>query len=125
MATPVFQKSDRLSEGQYLRVDESLYDATGRYNVTLQRDGNLVIYDNENEKSLWASGTSGQANPNSLVVQSDSNTCLYDKAGKPYWATDTWKQSDGGLVLIMQDDGNLVLYGNPNNKVVWASNTKQ
>ena len=88
-----------------------------KYKLTLQDDGNLVLYGPT--KVLWATGTDGK-NGDRLVVQSDGNMVLYSTSGKPLWAS----HSDGrGLpVLIIQQDGNLVLYGRG---VSWASNTSQ
>ncbi|KAM0953378.1 putative bulb-type lectin domain-containing protein [Dioscorea sansibarensis] len=55
-----------------------------------------------------------------FIMQSDCNLVLYDN-GNPIWASNT-----GGLAkhcyVILQSDGNLVIYNN-NNHPVWASNT--
>ncbi|KAJ0987833.1 hypothetical protein J5N97_006189 [Dioscorea zingiberensis] len=59
--------------------------------------------------------------PYEFIMQTDCNLVLYDR-GKPAWASNT-----GGLAkncyVVMQSDGNLVIYTNTNNKAVWASNT--
>ncbi|XP_039127950.1 mannose-specific lectin-like [Dioscorea cayenensis subsp. rotundata] len=53
--------------------------------VTLQSDGNLVIYDKKN-KAVWASNTSvGQGNY-VLILQKDRNVVIY---GGALWATNT------------------------------------
>ena len=107
-------------------MDESIYSTSGNYNLTLQRDGNLVLYNNKTGKSLWASNTAGTANPTQFTVQADCNVCLYgikDGNEAPYWSTNTWQQATGDIKLIMQDDGNLVLYGD--NRAVWKTDTVQ
>jgi len=55
--------------------------------------------------------------------QSDSNLVLYKYAGgtaTPIWASGTWNM--GGDKLIMQEDGNLVIY-KANGSPIWASGT--
>ncbi len=112
--------------------------------LSLQNDGNLVIYTTGGQPA-WASGsdhnitntpfvlttgarlTSGTANNEllssnsayALIIQHDGNLVLYNKAGKPLWATGT----NNGSFFTLQSDGNLVLYtasGHP----VWASGSK-
>jgi len=68
-----------------------------------------------------------------LVVQGDSNLVLYRTADHvPLWASNTDNGLEGAA-LVMQEDGNLVLYGayivsfDPNTpttrEVLWASGT--
>ncbi|WP_327067733.1 ricin-type beta-trefoil lectin domain protein [Kitasatospora sp. NBC_01302] len=56
--------------------------------VTLQRDGNLVVFDG-NRRQLWSSGTAGHPY-DYAVVQNDCNFVIYDGDGKPLWSTATW-----------------------------------
>jgi hypothetical protein len=55
--------------------------------VVLQEDGNLVMYDAQQE-AVWTSNTSGFPGAN-LVVQDDGNVVIYDGTGVPLWGTDT------------------------------------
>ena len=53
-------------------------------------------------------------------MQSDGNFVCYDQFNRAHWATGT--NGRGGTRVVLQDDGNLVIYtsgGSP----VWASNT--
>ena len=55
--------------------------------VTMQGDGNLVLYDSEGQ-AYWASRTNG--NPGSLVIaQNDGNLVIYNSDGHAIWATNT------------------------------------
>ena len=116
------------------------------WSLVMQDDGNLVIYDGNN-KPFWASNTNGHPGA-TLTVQDDGNTVIYDgttaiwstqtvvptEATEPDPGSDTLvtgqgfipgqsiKSSDGRFTLILQGDGNLVLYG-PQNQPLWASNT--
>jgi len=57
--------------------------------LTMQDDGNLVIY-NKNNQSTWASNTCGQGtSPFKLVMQNDGNLVIYQANGKSTWATNT------------------------------------
>jgi len=110
----------------------------------MQTDGNFVIYDDAG-KPYWSTNSWGQPG-NWLVLQSDGNLVLYNTAGRAVWATNTvqnWPlpsdrllpgqqlhtnerlvSANGRVTLIMQDDGNLVLYRTDNNEALWASNTQ-
>jgi hypothetical protein len=45
---------------------------------------------------------------------------VYDGEEKPIWATDTWNKGKEPYVLVLQDDGNLVLYDSTSTSS-WAS----
>lgn len=91
-------------------------DSTGNSFLILQDDGNMVIYTgtgpNDNQGAVWSTQTNGQqqqANP--LVTAANSK---YGKnwmaSGSTLAAGDFIGSNDGKMALIMQDDGNLVLY---------------
>jgi nucleoid-associated protein YgaU len=107
---------DRLMNGDKLERGQTLTSRNGAYTLTLQDDGNLVLY--AGDRAVWASGTNGQ-NAERLEVQKDGNCVLYTP-DKPIWHTDTKGAKD--VRLILQDDRNLVLYGFDG--PAWASNTK-
>ena len=88
----------------------------GNYFLILQDDGNMVIYrgtgPNDNQGAIWSTKTNGKqqsANPN--VVASKGK---YGKNWMPSNGTlaagDFIGSSDGKMALVMQSDGNLVLY---------------
>jgi hypothetical protein len=112
--------------------------------VVMQTDGNLVVYDAD-DRPVWADGKAGNAAA-SLAMQDDGNVVEYSTASKVLWATGTnvpvlpkpsgcgamtagqaLQQSeslgscDGTHMLVMQTDGNLVLYHS--GKALWESNT--
>jgi len=94
--------------------------------ITLQTDGNMVIYRGEspsdNQGSIWATGTNGKtqdSNPNwdsskgkygSDWVYNGFNGVLGSDNGFILYPNEFIYSSDGKLQLIMQSDGNLVLY---------------
>ena len=111
----------------------------------LQEDGNLVLYDTEG-LPLWNSETND--NPGAkLMLQPDANLVLYSATSRPLWFTSTVHRpilnkyfnssSRNSQVffpgqtlediqrerrLVLQSDGNLVLY-DKNNRALWHTRT--
>ncbi|MFD7645707.1 hypothetical protein ACFV4P_34255 [Kitasatospora sp. NPDC059795] len=100
---------------------------TGNYELAMQGDGNLVLY-NANGSAIWASGTYGHSAA-ALNMQADGNLVVYstynNSSSTPLWATGTWGNS--GSYFFFQPDGNLVVYrygGGPSTGgALWASGT--
>lgn len=75
--------------------DDHVWTATqsgaGDY-VTLQTDGNLVVYTSAN-KAVWSARTEGQCSESGyncvLDVQNDGNVVIYRTNGSAVWATGT------------------------------------
>jgi hypothetical protein len=96
----------RLEPGQTLGVDHSRTSPDGRYRLTLQIDGNVVLY-GPRDRALWASHTddgSGQR----LVLGTDGDLVLFDGEGRRVWWTGT--EGNPGAVLRVTDQGTIVLY---------------
>ena len=87
------------------------------YMLTLQSDGNLVLYNYVAGKALWASRTNGKP-AHSVVMQGDGNLVLYNTSGKAIWSSAT--RDRNGPRLSMQGDGNLVLY-NAADRPLWVA----
>ena len=103
--------------------------------AVMQGDGNLVVY--QGPTPLWSSRTAGHPGA-LLVVQKDANVVIYaSQGGRALWATNTGNASlrrgerlrPGYALysrtrqyrLIMQGDGNLVLY--THGRALWSSHT--
>jgi hypothetical protein len=112
--------TDRLNSGESLASNDSLRSADSRFTLTLQSDGNLVLYESESEP-VWASGTDGQA-VSRASMQPDGNLVLYSSGGEAAWASGT--DGHDGAYLLLQDDRNLVIYG-PDGSPLWASDTSE
>jgi hypothetical protein len=104
-----------LRPGMSLKIGQWLCSTDGRFLLSMQRDGNLVIY--QNDKPLWASNTGG-ADITSAEFQTDGNFVIYS-GSRSIWSTKTGGTNANWLV--MQNDGNLVMY--LNGRAIWASNT--
>ncbi|MGW4645344.1 hypothetical protein [Kitasatospora sp. NPDC004289] len=111
--------------------------------ATVQPDGNVVIRDAAGAP-VWSSGTWGAEGVH-LVVQTDGDLVLYDVDGVVRWSTgtrfDALNNYPGTVVpsgrtvrsgetvesaaarLVMQPDGNLVLYSKATGNARWSSRT--
>jgi hypothetical protein len=119
--------------------------------ITLQDDGNLVMY--AGSSAVWASNTGGRPTmpapqagfsggsvlsagmqlfaPSgtmtsrngryTLAMQGDCNLTITERGGRAMWASNTWGRGSS-CRLDMQTDGNLVIYDGAN-RAVWSSGT--
>ncbi|MFD7716276.1 protein kinase [Streptomyces sp. NPDC059814] len=90
---------------------------TSRLQLGMQADGNLVLYDRQEKRVMWAAGTSGK--DNMAAFQDDGNLVVYTAAGRAIWASDPVGFTNATLVI--QPGGNVVIMAG--GKQVWATNT--
>jgi hypothetical protein len=126
--------------GTVLHAGDSYTSPNGQYTLTMQKDGNLVLYKNNPDGKrtpVFATGTY-KGNPYHLdvgdhaVLQPDGNLVIYkansdgDKPSDAVWSSNTSSTgvaggdvdaggtpgipSDANAVLAVQDDGNIVIY---------------
>jgi hypothetical protein len=116
--------SDKMGVGSELRPGQSRVSANGSYRLTLQTDGNLVLYLVHPDQSvdvMWVPVKDRDAPGKVAAMQGDGNFVLYD-ADPPALSAAIWaSHTDAfpGATLIVQNDGNVVLY--QAGKAVWAS----
>jgi hypothetical protein len=86
------------------------------YFLILQDDGNVVIYrgtsPSDNQGVIWATGTNGQqqdVNPN-YAASNGKYGQNWIPQGSTLAAGDFIGSTSGNMALVMQGDGNLVLY---------------
>ena len=96
-----------LVSGEALLPGQSKPSCDGRFALTMQEDGNLVLY--LQGWPIWNTGTSGRGGA-WVAMQGDGNFVLYSAGGSALWHTHT--NGSLGAYLAIQDDGNLVLYDN-------------
>jgi hypothetical protein len=107
------------AEGQTMILDCQQYmQNTCQFYVILQDDGNLCLYKGvdpsttNNSSSIWATKTNGQqkaANPDWVSTKGKFGR-NYLKTGEVLAANEWIGSTNGSLKLLMQSDGNLVLY---------------
>ena len=131
------------NNGYPLWLSNTLQKNTSSTFLRMQSDGNLVLYGNAGTP-LWSTGTYG--NPGAkLVMQTDGNLVLYSSNDTPLWSTGTGGKvnflntnkllsgqsilsnqniisTDLKINLILQADGNLVLYSS-NGTPLWNAGT--
>ncbi|MEV5879951.1 hypothetical protein AB0L75_38225 [Streptomyces sp. NPDC052101] len=108
----------------------------------MQSDGNLVVYSSTGS-ALWSTHTNGHSGAY-FLVQDDGNMVVYGSGGGPgtggsLWSDGTYTRStkigsgqklQGGwwaqtqyTRLVMQPDGNFVIYRKHDGKAIWSSGT--
>ena len=119
--------------------EENFLSQNGKFSLNMQADGNLVVYKlNERyvteqhckplrQTAFWSTGTwTYQEETKGLHVQRDHNMCIY-AGDNCIWASlsvDDYEENvralGGHVYLVLQDDGNLVLYDRLH-KIVWVA----
>lgn len=105
-------------------------------------EGSLVLYNFNNSLAVWSSGTSGHVA--GLFLQPSGDLVIRDENGLLLWQTHTCADpayclsqvltanqelgigqsvSNSAVRLVMQSDGNLVLYRNDTGAPIWWSGT--
>lgn len=115
---PTNTNKNILGSGEKLYPSEYLLSSEGKSVLTLQTDGNLVLYDDF--KATWNTVSFGKT-PDHLEMGTDGNLVLFFKDGTN-WQTNT--PTHPGAYLKLQSDGNLVLYDS-SNVAYWNSVTFQ
>ncbi len=110
-------KGSILTSGQRLNIGEYLISEGGNNILTLQEDGNLVLY--RSGVAIWHSNT-WLKQATYLEMQADGNLVIYNPYGNSIWNSGT--QGRSNAYLKIQQDSNLVIY-NSLNQPVWNTNT--
>ena len=117
IATNCTQISDgSWSGGGWSNAVYSTTTPTNSYYLILQDDGNMCIYlgsgPNDNQGLVWSPNTNGQqqkGNPK-MVAANNKFGQIWMPSGSALAPGEYLSSTTGNLVLIMQADGNLVLY---------------
>ncbi|KAI0512221.1 hypothetical protein KFK09_012859 [Dendrobium nobile] len=88
----------------------------GNYKFIMQRDCNLVLY--ENNTVLWETKTQGKGTLCSLSLQSNGELFVFSESRKALWRSETGGEF-GNYALVLQPNGNVVVYGSP----MWSTGT--
>lgn len=108
-----YSKGDTLQQGSTLWYGQGLKSKNGKYIFVAQQDGNFVLY-NENRTPTWATNTFVDnsirtGNATTLQFRNDNTLKVYDWKSNEKWSLDI-HELGGNSKLILQDDGNLVIY---------------
>jgi len=100
----------RFAERVVLRSLENLKRGTfvsspsQKYQIGLNEDGDFVLQDTSNKKTIWNANVRGSA---TATMQSDGNFVLRNNANKLIWTTHT--SNNPGARLVVDDGGRLSL----------------
>ena len=94
---------DTLANGQTLRIGETMTSANGRYTLTLNEYGQIMLLDDG--RLYWATPKQTNSHQYRLVQQTDGNMVVYRGSTAVYSSG----QQSSGARLTLQDDGNLVV----------------
>ena len=112
--------SSTMMPGESLSPGESISSPSGKYQLILQHDGNLVLYDTDGPVALWDSRTVGRSD-RTLVMQPDGNLVLYELPVTPFdvlWHSRTYGWP--GAFLTVRDDGTVTI-GDSDGRVLWTA----
>jgi len=122
--------ADKMTSACALMADGTIKSENGEYRMTMQGDGNLVLY--RGDEPLWATGTNGEHGAH-CVFQKDGHFLIYrlNEFGQVstdpddcIWKTDIYgdpEEFHGGWVE-MQNDGNFVQYTREG-RALWCTRT--
>ncbi len=119
-ATPAMAWPSQISGSTSLDVGEHLVSPNGRFQLSMQDNGNLVLRRVSDAKILWHPNADGSGGAK-LKVSDSGNAVLYRGDGDIVWASGTTRWP-GGTVLYVSDSGNVVLRKD-NGTVVWRVGT--
>jgi hypothetical protein len=94
--------------------NQTMRSCDGRFVLSMQSDGNLVLY--MNGTPLWATNTDGQP-VMSAFLEPDGRLVLTNSSDQTVWQTPVAP----GAWLHLQDDGNLIVV--KNGQAIWSTNT--
>jgi Protein of unknown function (DUF3421) len=105
----------------FLVSGQALYSNNRSYQLIMQTDGNLGLYDLRGiqKRPLWSSGTSGKRGAFARLV----NELFIGDSSKIIWSSGKNNGGVGPRKLVVQDDGNVVIYSD--STAIWATNTVQ
>lgn len=113
-----------------LNIGDAMVSQNQQFYVTLQADGNLVVYQKNRgaDSFVWGTMTQDQGGKQ-LRFQRDGNLVLYDNYDDPIWATNTMKTYDSRFgeydykpaKLFLDNYGRLVMRS-ATGQVVWNTN---
>ncbi|MDR1799882.1 MAG: peptidoglycan DD-metalloendopeptidase family protein, partial [Bifidobacteriaceae bacterium] len=106
----------QLTPGESLEYGERLVSPSNAYYITVSSDGEVLLYNNRNQK-VWTLKAPSQPG-DQLVLQSDGDLAVYAN-GEPLWSAGS---TAAGAVLVLADSGDLQV--KVGEAVIWTSADK-
>ena len=113
---------------------QSWYSPNKRFMLIFQSDGNLVLYDQQNNnRAVWNSGT-GIGNSKCtrsfrMSMQSDGNLVIYSQErynpkATPLWQAHTVANGGSSCSLHLSNEGELYVYHNQRKQSLWSNRSE-
>ena len=109
---------DRCVGNAVLEKGKNLTSSNGFYTFSLKGDGNLEIICDGNK--IWESNTEGK--DIDVLYLAKGGLALYETNKTVAWSGGAWKRDMGPETIIMQNDGNFVMY-DKNGNAQWDLGT--
>lgn len=109
------QTCGRMNPGRVLATGGSVASCDGRFNLVIQGDGHLVLYQ-AGVGAIWWNNVFGAGH--TLHMQTDGNLVVYNNVGQARWFTGT--NGRNGAFLAVQNDGNVVVYSHLGQALWWT-----
>ncbi|KAF2993053.1 hypothetical protein E8E14_000682 [Neopestalotiopsis sp. 37M] len=120
---PIIEQTRRLRVGETLEQAHALCSENERFCLVMQEDCNLVLYDKqENYKVLWASHTVRNLAKSPVLRLDPNGTLVLSDQGYDQWRSDNTGEGDETSYLVVQDDGNVVIYCGDDD-AIWDTGT--
>lgn len=113
------RRGARLEQNNCLGTGAGLTSEDGRFTFVNQGDGNVVLY--KQGRPLWASRTNQPNKAGKLCLLPTGWLALHNPKQQLSWVSHRQKIGKGPFFLVIQDDGNAVIYGSTG--PVWHTST--
>lgn len=123
--TPLYSSNSKYTSKQFVLLEEyRYYSENGKYYVQIQRDGDIMLYQEMNgsstDKVIWSTDNNVETGPFALVIESNGNMKILDGNWKSIWETKKTTKVPGPHKLKVTNEGVLqVLDGR--NGIIWKS----
>lgn len=109
----------RLFVNEVLQNRDSLWSRSGKVELVVQADGNLVLYSRPAGQVLWATMVHGDEHQSAVLTLTADGDLQVQVKGSAIWSA----QTSGGRVLEVEDSGNLVVYSGTD-EALWESGSR-
>lgn len=120
LGTAAIVQDDRLVAGEQLRTGECLQSPDGKYELTIDNTGQLVVRRTNDQRVRCTNGVKTPESA-SLSVLADGNAVIYAKDGQTVlWASKTGGR-EGKHELVVTNEGTLQLHRmGPEPAIIWS-----
>ncbi len=110
-----------LVSNEVLGAGQSIQSANGEFTLSMQNDGNLVVYGpfNGTDTIYWASGTNGSG-ANRAILNPNGSLEMFDAGDNLDYSTSSGATTTVNPQLRLEDNGQVVIYRHDGQRV-WES----